>query len=180
MLLFAHLGFTLAAGRFIRWVNLAYLALGSILPDIIDKPMGLMVFGTPEMSRTYAHTLLFLLILVVSAVYLKDVRLASVSVGVFAHLILDSMWQSPVFLFWPLLGNFPQAPDVGTSGTSSYIQGLLDELRNPMVGIQEVLGLSYLLFLAFELRSTLMARYQNVVSKGKDMAATIQTRLKSD
>ena len=177
MLLFAHLGLTLAAGRFIRWVNLAFLALGSILPDIIDKPMGLIVFGTPEMGRTFAHTLLFLLVLATLAIYLKDVRLASVSIGVLAHLILDSMWQSPIILFWPLLGNFPPAPDIGTF---SYIQGLLYGLRNPMVGIPEVLGLSYLLFLAFESRSTLIARYHNIVSKGNDMAAKIQTRLKSD
>ena len=177
MLLFAHLGLTLAAGRFIRWANLAFLALGSILPDIIDKPMGLIVFGTPAMGRTLAHTLLFLLILVTLSAYSVDVRLASVSIGVLAHLILDSMWQSPVILFWPLLGNFPPAPDIGTF---SYIQELLYGLRNPMVGLPEVLGLSYLLFLVFESRSTLVAKYQNVVSKGKDMAATIQTHLKSD
>ena len=176
MLLFAHLGLTLAAGRFIRWVNLAFLALGSILPDIIDKPMGLIVFGTPEMGRTFAHTLLFLLGLVTLAVYLKDIRLASVSVGVLAHLILDSMWQSPVILFWPLLGNFPPAPDIGTF---SYLQGLLYELKNPMVGLPEMLGLSYLLFLALEHRSVLIVKYQDVVSRGKDLAATIQSASKS-
>jgi len=32
MLLFAHLGLTLAAGRLMRWVDLAFLALGSMLP----------------------------------------------------------------------------------------------------------------------------------------------------
>ncbi|MGA9099427.1 MAG: metal-dependent hydrolase [Methanotrichaceae archaeon] len=173
MLLFAHLGLTLAAGRFVRWVDLAFLALGSILPDIIDKPLGLIVFGTPAMGRTFAHALLFLLVLVTLAVYLNDVRLASVSIGVSAHLILDFMWQTPVILFWPLLGAFPQAPEIGTF---SYIQELLYSLRNPMVGLPEVLGLSYLIFLAFESRSAIIARYHRM----KDMAATIQTRLKND
>jgi len=176
MLLFAHLGLTLASGRFVRWADLAFLALGSMLPDIIDKPLGLIVFGTPAMGRTFAHTLLFLLVLATLAFYLKDVRLASVSMGVLAHLILDFMWQSPVILFWPLLGNFPPAPEIGTL---SYIQELIYGLRNPMIGLPEVLGLSYLLFLSFESRSEIIARYQNMVSKGKDMAATIQTRLKT-
>ncbi len=39
MLLFAHMGLALAAGRFATRVNLAFLALGAILPDIIDKPL---------------------------------------------------------------------------------------------------------------------------------------------
>ena len=115
MLLFAHLGLTLAAGRLMRWIDLAFLALGSMLPDIIDKPLGLLAFGTPAAGRTISHTLLFLLVLMGLAVYLKDVRLASVSAGVMAHLTLDFMWQSPAILFWPLLGNFPIAREVGYS-----------------------------------------------------------------
>jgi len=104
MLLFAHLGLTLAAGRIMRWVDLAFLALGSMLPDIIDKPLGLLAFGTAEQGRTFGHTLLFLMVLAALAVYLKNLRLTSVSVGVLAHLVLDSMWKSPAILFWPLLG----------------------------------------------------------------------------
>lgn len=81
MLLFAHLGSTLAAGRFMRWIDLAFLALGSMLPDIIDKPLGLLAFGTPAAGRTISHTLLFLMVLAAQAFYLKDLRLMSVSVG---------------------------------------------------------------------------------------------------
>ena len=114
MLLFAHLGLTLAAGRLMRWVDLAFLALGSMLPDIIDKPLGILVFGTAEQGRTFSHTLLFLMVLATLAIYLKNVRLAPVSVGVLAHLMLDSMWKSPAILFWPLLGNFPPVQDLGS------------------------------------------------------------------
>ena len=113
MLLFAHLGLTLAAGRLMRWVDLAFLTLGSMLPDIIDKPLGLLAFGTAEQGRTFGHTLLFLIVLATLAVYLKNLRLASVSFGVLAHLVLDSMWKSLAILFWPLLGNFPRAQDLG-------------------------------------------------------------------
>lgn len=175
MLLFAHLGLTLAAGRIIMLADLAFLALGSILPDVIDKPLGLVVFGTPAMGRTLAHTLLFLLVLVALAVKLRDIRIASVSIGVFAHLILDFMWQSPVILIWPLFGNFPSALDIRTL---SYVQRLLYGLRNPLVGLPEVLGLSYLLFFAFRSRSALVAKCQNLASTGRDLRATIQTLIK--
>ena len=107
MLLFAHLGLTLAAGRLVRRADLTCLALGSMLPDIIDKPLGLLVFGTPAMGRTVAHTFLFLLIVLLLAIYFHDLRIASISGGVFAHFVLDLMWRTPVTLFWPLLGNFP-------------------------------------------------------------------------
>lgn len=176
MLLFAHLGLTLAAGRSIRWADLAFLTLGSMLPDIIDKPMGLMLFGTPAMGRTFAHTLVFLLVLSALSVHLKDVRLASASIGVLTHLILDSMWRSPAVIFWPLLGNFPPAPEMGTF---DYIQGLLFSLRTPMVGLPEALGLSYLLFFAFQSRSSLFARCRNLASMSRGLAAMIQTLIKS-
>jgi hypothetical protein len=58
MLLFAHVGLALASARFFSHVSLAFLALGSMLSDIVDKPLGLIVFGSPSMGRTVAHTLL--------------------------------------------------------------------------------------------------------------------------
>ena len=130
MLLFAHLGLTLLSGRFMRWADMAFLALGSMLPDIIDKPLGILAFGTPAAGRTICHTLLFLLVLGALAVYMKDFRVASVFAGVLAHLILDFMWQSPVILLWPLLGNFPLARELGVL---DYMLALLNGLRNPMV-----------------------------------------------
>jgi hypothetical protein len=114
--------------------------------------------------------------LIALAFYLKDVRLASVSAGVAAHLVLDLMWQSPVILFWPLLGNFPIVPELGVF---NYIQALLYGLRNPMVFVPEMLGLSYLLYFAYESRSVIAARWHNLVETGWDMEAMIQTLLKS-
>ena len=69
MLLFAHLGLTLARARLIRGADLAFVLLGSMLPDIIDKPLGTILFGTPAMGRIFAHTLLFLLLLAAVAIY---------------------------------------------------------------------------------------------------------------
>jgi membrane-bound metal-dependent hydrolase YbcI (DUF457 family) len=175
MLLFAHLGLTLAFDRFIKWIDLAYLALGSMLPDIVDKPLGLLAFGTPAAGRTISHTLLFLLVLALLAFYSKDLRLASVFVGVLAHLTLDFMWQSPVILYWPLLGDFPTVQELGVF---DYMQELIYGLRNPMVWVPEVLGLSYLIFLAFESRHALAARLQNLVAMGRDAKAAVQTLIK--
>jgi len=149
MLLFAHLGLTLAGARLIRGADLAFVLLGSMLPDIIDKPLGAILFGTPAMGRIFAHTLLFLLLLAAVAIYCRDLRLASLTGGVLAHLLLDFMWNSPSTLLWPLLGSFPRAADLSTL---DYLQTLLRGLSDPMVAVPEVLGLAYLLYFAWQRR----------------------------
>ncbi len=154
MLLFAHLGLTLATARFISKADLAFLALGSMLSDIIDKPLGLIAFGSPSMGRTFAHTLLFLLLISALAFYFRDTRLNSLSWGVLAHLTLDSMWNSPVILLWPLLGNFPEALHLDTL---SYLEAIFSGLRDPGILIPEMLGLSYLFYFTYMRRGQISA-----------------------
>ena len=150
MLLFAHLGLTLAGARLMRGAYLGFVLLGSMLPDIIDKPLGEVLFGTPAMGRTIAHTLLFLLLLGAVALYLQDLRLAWLAGGVLAHFLLDFMWNTPVTLLWPLLGGFPRAADLSTL---DYMQVLLKGLGQPMVAVPEMLGLVYLLWFAWMRRA---------------------------
>lgn len=89
---------------------------GSILPDLVDKPLGLVLAGTVGYGRTYSHTLLAVFIL--SCVYacsralaprssrMPTLILATVT-GVLVHQVLDAMWRLPAAWFWPLLGGFP-------------------------------------------------------------------------
>jgi inner membrane protein len=149
MLLFAHMGLALAAARSFAKADLLFVAIGSMLPDIIDKPMGEIVYGTPSMGRIFAHTLLFLLLLAGAALYTRDLRLASLCGGVLVHLTLDFMWSSPVILFWPMLGGFPPAPHLDAL---SYLQMLFLGLRYPIVLLPELLGLAYFIYLAVEKR----------------------------
>lgn len=167
MLFFAHLGLALAAARFVKRSDLAFVALGSLLPDIIDKPLGAIAFGTPAMGRTFAHTLLFLLVLLAFAAYTRDIRLVSLSGGVLSHLILDSMWNSPVILLWPLLGGFPVADHIGVLG---YMEMLLIGLRNPVVFVPECLGLAYLLYFIFQQRLAIISRIKDVMAHSDEGA----------
>jgi hypothetical protein len=80
------------------------------------------------------------------------------------------MWRSPAILFWPLLGNFPSVQDLGVL---DYILTLLNGLRNPMVWVPEVLGLSYLIFFAFESKHVIAARWRNLVATGRGKAAMV-------
>lgn len=142
MLLFAHLGLTLVAARFLKWIDPRFLALGALLPDIIDKPLGLLIFGSMGHGRIFAHTLLFVLVLILISLASRDPRAASLSTGALAHLFLDAVWLSPAILLWPLLGPFPPADPMDTL---SYIQMLLMGLKRPDVLIPECAGLIHII-----------------------------------
>jgi membrane-bound metal-dependent hydrolase YbcI (DUF457 family) len=151
-------------------MSLAALALGSMLPDIIDKPLGLVVFGSPSMGRTFAHTLLFLMLLSFLCIYFRDIRLITITWGVFCHLCLDTMWNSPQILLWPLLGPFPSSPLLDTM---SYLEMLLSGLKYPSILIPEIAGLAYLIFLAYSMRKQILTEIDHHLRKKADRVLKI-------
>jgi hypothetical protein len=117
MLLFGHIGVTM--GVFIGLaffipqlrtiIDPTYLVIGSLLPDIIDKPLGRVIFPSIIASgRIIAHTLLFSLTLYLTGLYLYDKignnKVLTLAWGSIFHLMEDQMWASLRILFWPLLG----------------------------------------------------------------------------
>ena len=90
------------AGDFIDY---RLILVGSMLPDLIDKPLGITFLGN---GRAFAHTLLFNLILVAVGIVLchrsKGSGFMILALSSAGHLILDAMWQNPVTLLWPLMG----------------------------------------------------------------------------
>jgi inner membrane protein len=128
------------------------LIIGSLFPDIIDKPLSFMGFGT---GRSITHTLIvFLFILFTSLfVYLnyRKAFLIPIAIGVFTHLVLDSMWQAPQTLFWPLLGALPQpTKHIWLDQFSEWWHTLV---TNPGTDVSEGIGLLVILiFIAFLLK----------------------------
>ena len=81
MLLFGHLfvtlgiffGLAIFIPRLKTVINPRYLAIGAILPDLIDKPIGEVIFAsTFGNGRIVGHTLLFSLLLFLAGLYLYD------------------------------------------------------------------------------------------------------------
>ena len=89
------------------------VAVGAMLPDVVDKPLGIYLLRRQLRSgRIYGHTLLLSLSLVVAGSLLTGRwrhRLRSLGLGVGTHLLADDVMSSPRTLFWPLGGlRFPQ------------------------------------------------------------------------
>jgi len=95
-------------------VDYRLLVIGSMLPDIIDKPIGNYIFrDTFQNGRNFAHTLLFLALLLALGFW-RYRRAARTGVLVLAfgslmHVLCDGMWKDSETLFWPAFGfDFPK------------------------------------------------------------------------
>ena len=93
------------AGR----IDYRLVLLGSMLPDIIDKPIGqYFLRDTFSNGRIFGHTLFFCLIIFLIGLY--RYRRCGGTGGIVlslcsgSHLVLDQIWHSPKTLFWPILG----------------------------------------------------------------------------
>lgn len=92
----------------------AAAVIGSVLPDLIDKPLGFLITGTVGYGRIYAHTLLFFLVLLLAGIIVWRMcsprachLVGATAAGVLSHQLLDAMWLEPSTWYWPLLGPFP-------------------------------------------------------------------------
>ncbi len=134
----------------IRGIDYRLVLVGSILPDIIDKPVFLLFGNTATLSgRDYAHTLLFTLVLLIGGLVLLRYRrswLLTISLSTLVHLILDQMWSYSVILLWPLLGPLP-----GAETADWTYNRLFDLLTVPEIYIPEITGLVILLILFYRL-----------------------------
>ena len=68
----------------------------------------------------------------------------ALAAGTFTHLLLDEMWQTPITLFWPILGFI--FPTIELEGWASNIWESI--FSDPRVYIPEIVGLMILLVLA--------------------------------
>jgi inner membrane protein len=135
-------------------VDIRILLIGSLLPDIIDKPIGRFFFkDTFNNGRIFSHTLLFLVVLIVGGLILYLARrknwLLVLAFGTFTHLILDGMWKEPRTLLWPLYGfSFPQYPE----SIRSWLDSILSYVTgSPWVLIPEILGLAIIAWFLWEI-----------------------------
>ncbi len=121
-------------------IDYRLVILGSILPDLIDKPLGVFILAE-ELSngRVFAHTLLFVVLLLSAALILRRTAgpaLFCLALGSAAHLAMDRLWEEPQTLLWPLLRLRPERQDV-----SDWPEQMLEYLfADPYVYVSEVVG----------------------------------------
>jgi LexA-binding, inner membrane-associated putative hydrolase len=137
MLLFGHVGLTIGLARVLsREVDVRWVAVAAMLPDIIDKPLRYFIAPafTQSNTRTVGHSLTVLLVgMVVVLLLRRTIRGAWVVALVLPmHWLLDGMWTPDlrVSLLWPWAGNgFPPLYEEGLSGVWNH---LIRNLSDPV------------------------------------------------
>jgi hypothetical protein len=100
MWIFGHLGFgAKIAQPFARRLPVAWLLAGTILPDVIDKPLYYIAalatgkhgfdIGLISCTRTFGHTGILALLLAGIALFRKSKVLGALALGVATHLAID-------------------------------------------------------------------------------------------
>ena len=147
MIFFGHIGISLLVVFLIALalkigVDYRLVIVGSMLPDIIDKPLGEYLLNSVfHNGRIVGHTLVFIAILAIIALLVaKRYQFWGIGVltlGAFLHQLLDQMWNAPVSWFWPIFGwEFPQ------NQTDNYFLMILNNLLNkPEAYVPELIGL---------------------------------------
>jgi inner membrane protein len=134
-----------------RSIDYRFVLLGSLLPDIIDKPIWIFTNANfPWNGRGYAHTFLFNFVLLIAGLILttrwNKIWLLTISLCSFIHLVLDQMWLDPTTLWWPFLG------PIQREATAGWLLSLWSELiSNPYVYVSEAVGLIITLYIALRL-----------------------------
>lgn len=150
-MLFWHLGMTCAIVFFAlgaRRIDYRVVMLGAILPDLIDKPLGRILFPDQfQTGRLFGHTLLLVVVLLLTIqLVLRGAaarRWFVLPIAMLIHHVLDAMWNGPITWFWPLFGaSFPPDPLNG-----HWLDAFLGPLSSPWVLAGEVAGLVTLVYL---------------------------------
>lgn len=90
---------------------IVFVAIGSILPDIIDKPLGHIILGsTLDNGKIFYHSFIIVLLFFITGLlvwkWYKSHSFLVISLGIFLHQIVDLMWKRPVNWYYPLLGPY--------------------------------------------------------------------------
>ncbi|MBN2240892.1 MAG: metal-dependent hydrolase [Dehalococcoidales bacterium] len=129
------------------YIDYRMVIIGSMLPDIIDKPLFLL-FGNNGYfdGRGFSHSL-FVQLLIISAGFLfKKTWLCLLAFGSLMHLVLDEIWHMPVTLFWPFMGWFtPRDPE-------GWLADIWNNLIHmPKAYIPEIIGIIICAWLGYRI-----------------------------
>lgn len=169
-MLFWHLGGSVWLFRWIfrdPKVDVRFLLLGAILPDLIDMPVGTLV-----LADRYSTGELWFHSLIVPTIYIMIVLLATrrgrrrrawmaLGVGWLFHLLLDGMWISQDVFLWPFFGDIPP-------GDAPYWPLAWERATSdPWRWIEEAVGLGYLVWLWFALGLSMPERRVKTIQTGR-------------
>jgi inner membrane protein len=153
VLVLGHVAAATVSGHALdRRVDLRWVIFFTLLADIVDKPLGLVVFReTINNGRVWFHSLAVNLLLTLLLVLGR--KPGVYSLALWLHQLCDRMWMRPWVALWPFTGAFSYR----YLPIDEWVYGVL----NPYNVVSEVIGLVVLLEFA---RRTGLLRWSRLVA----------------
>ena len=149
-------------------VDIRFLFLGVVLPDLIDLPLGTLVFADQySTSQLWAHSLSTATVYMTAVLLLTRrgrKRRAYMAVGVawLLHLLLDGMWADPEVFFWPFFGW-----DIAAGPSPFWPLAWERALGDPWRWILDAIGLAYLIWVWFAAGLNEPVRRREMLESGR-------------
>ncbi len=170
-MIFWHLG---ASIWLFRWifrdpkVDLRFLALGALVPDLIDMPIGTVLLGSSMATgELWAHSLLAPTLFVIGVLLAtrrgrRRRAWMALGVGWLFHLLLDGMWLNQEVFLWPFFG-FEITPGQVPYWSLAIERAFSDLWR----WILEAVGIGYVVWLARASRLNELPRRRQLLVTGR-------------
>lgn len=129
-------------------VDVRFLLLGAILPDLIDLSVGTLIladrYSTGELwfHSLSAATLYMAIVLLATRRGRRRRAWMAVGVGWLLHLLLDGMWVNQEVFLWPFFGW-----EISPGETPFWSLAWERALADPWRWVREAVGLAYLVWL---------------------------------
>ncbi|MGH9318903.1 MAG: hypothetical protein ACRD3V_03310 [Vicinamibacteria bacterium] len=141
MLVFGHVAAAAVGSRALdRKADLRWVIFLTLLADIVDKPLGLLVFRESiNNGRVWFHSLAVNLLLTLALLLARKPLVYSLALWL--HQLCDRMWMRPWVALWPLTGalGYRDLP------FDEWVYGIF----NPYNVVSEIIGLAVLAVLAW-------------------------------
>lgn len=170
-MLFWHLGGTLWLFRWIfrdPKVDVRFLLLGAILPDLVDLPVGTLIladrYSTGELwfHSLLAPTLYMGMVLLATRRGRRRRAWMAVGVGWLLHLLLDGMWVHQEVFLWPFFGW-----EIPAGEAPFWPLAWERALADPWRWVREAVGVAYLGWLWWALGLSRVERRRETLATGR-------------
>ena len=181
MLPVGHVAYTWGTVNLIQrrvpaWSRLDYrlLAIFSLLPDVIDKPLALTLLKDTHTSHGPAHMLLLHVLLAAVALYFWRARAVPYLLAFNGHLLCDEMWYHSQTLLFPFLG-WSLDPWRFMGSPEAMANAYWDVLHMPKIWAIEGLAMAIMVYFVRRYRLHRWSVFREFLTNGR--LGPIETRI---
>jgi inner membrane protein len=174
-----HLGASLWLFRWIfrdPKVDVRFLLLGAILPDLIDLPIGTVLFADRySTGELWFHSLLVPTVYMIAVLLLtrrgrRRRAWMALGIGWLLHLLLDGMWADENVFLWPFFGL-----DISPGESPYWPLAWERAMSDPWRWIKETVGIAYLTWLWVALGMSVRERRKATLATGRLPGRVVET-----